>query len=274
LVDVSPASRREQSRLVFVPSSVPRQRPARWGWLLSPLMAATGLLLWHGLSQSRLVAPYLLPAPGAVAGRWLVLANNGVLWHHASTTLAEALLGFTAALLVGCGLGYAIARAPILDQALGPYVAATQAMPMVALAPLVVVWFGLGLLSKVLICALIVFFPMLVNTVAGLRSIDRTLLDAAQSEGANAWQRLWRVEIPLCLRTFLGGVKMGLTLSMTGAVVGEFVAADAGLGYLMNLARTAYDAPMVFAAALTMAGVAIAGYVAVGILERVLITWE
>ena len=145
---------------------------------------------------------------------------------------------------------------------------------MVALAPLVVVWFGLGLLSKILICALIVFFPMLVNTVAGLRSIDRTLLDAAQSEGATAWQRLWRVEVPLGLRTLLSGVKMGLTLSMTGAVVGEFVAADAGLGYLMNLARTAYDAPMVFAAALTMAAVAIAGYLAVSILERGLITWE
>jgi NitT/TauT family transport system permease protein len=145
---------------------------------------------------------------------------------------------------------------------------------MVALAPLVVVWFGLGLLSKVLICALIVFFPMLVNTVAGLRSIDRTLLDAAQSEGATAWQRLWSVEVPLGLRTLLGGVKMGLTLSMTGAVVGEFVAADAGLGYLMNLARTSYDAPMVFAAALTMSGVAIAGYLAVTIAERALITWE
>jgi NitT/TauT family transport system permease protein len=274
LIHVSPAAPREQSRLVLVPRPASQRRRAGRHWLLSPLAAAAGLLVWQGLSQSHLVAAYLLPAPGAVVARWLVLANNGVLWHHTSTTLTEALVGFAAALLVGCALGYAIARAPILDQALGPYVAATQAMPMVALAPLVVVWFGLGLLSKVLICALIVFFPMLVNTVAGLRSIDRTLLDAAQSEGATAWQRLWSVEVPLGLRTLLGGVKMGLTLSMTGAVVGEFVAADAGLGYLMNLARTSYDAPMVFAAALTMSGVAIAGYLAVTIAERALITWE
>jgi len=274
LLSVSPAARRAESQLVFVATPRPRGPWGRWPWLLSPVAGATGLLVWQGLAQSGLIAAYLLPTPGAVAARWLVLANNGVLWHHASTTLTEALLGFAAAFVVGCGLGYAIARAPILDQALGPYVAATQAMPMVALAPLVVVWFGLGLLSKVLICALIVFFPMLVNTVAGLRSIDRTLLDAAQSEGASAWQRLWRVEIPLGLRTLLSGVKMGVTLSMTGAVVGEFVAADAGLGYLMNLARTAYDAPMVFAAALTMAGVAIAGYLVVTVLERALITWE
>ena len=238
------------------------------------MAAVTGLLIWQAVAQSGLVAAYLLPMPGAVAGRWLVLAHNGVLWHHTAMTLTEALLGFGAAFLVGGGLGYAIARAPMLDQVFGPYVAATQAMPMVALAPLVVVWFGLGLLSKVLICAMIVFFPMLVNTVAGLRSIDRTLLDAAQSEGATAWQRLWTVEAPLGLRTLLGGVKMGLTLAMTGAVVGEFVAADAGLGYLMNLARTAYDAPMVFAAALTMAGVAIAGYLIISVLERALITWD
>jgi NitT/TauT family transport system permease protein len=246
----------------------------RWRWLPSVAAVALGLLAWQIVAQSGRVAVYLLPPPAAVGARWLVLVHNGVLWHHLSATLTEAALGFGAAFVLGCGLGYAIARAPFLDEALGPYVAATQAMPMVALAPLLVVWFGLGLLSKVVICTLIVFFPMLVNTVAGLRSIDRILLDAARSEGASAWQRLLNVEGPLGLRTLLGGVKIGLTLAMTGAVVGEFVAADAGLGYLMNLARTEYDAPMVFAAALTMAGVSIAGYSAINVLERLLITWE
>jgi NitT/TauT family transport system permease protein len=267
------AARARPGRIV-VPraAGLPDRRTGRW--LLPLISVALGLLIWERLAESGLVAAYLLPAPSAVGARWLSLAHSGVLWHHLSATLTEAALGFSAAFVFGCCLGYAIARAPLLDQALGPYIAATQAMPMVALAPLLVVWFGLGLLSKVLICALIVFFPMLVNTVVGLRSIDRSLLDAAHSEGADSWQRLWKVEAPLSLRTLLGGVKMGLTLAMTGAVVGEFVASDAGLGYLMNLARTEYDAPMVFAAALTMAAVAVGGYLAVNLLERALITWE
>jgi NitT/TauT family transport system permease protein len=233
-----------------------------------------GLFAWQAAAHSGAVAPYLLPAPDAVANRWLVLAGNGVLWHHTRATLTEALLGFGVALIVGISIGYAVVRVPVLDHGLAPYIAASQAMPMVALAPLLVVWFGLGLLSKVVICALMVFFPVLVNTVAGLRSIDRTLLEAAASEGTTAWQRLWSIEFPLGLRTLLAGVKIGLTLAMTGAVVGEFVAANAGLGYLMNLARTDYDAPMVFAASLTMAGVAIVGYVLVTLLEHALITWE
>ncbi len=233
-----------------------------------------GLVGWQAVAQSGVVAAYLLPAPASVGGRWLALASNGVLWHHTRATLTEALLGFGVALILGSTLGYAIVRMPVLDHGLAPYVATSQAMPMVALAPLLVIWFGLGLLSKVVICALVVFFPVLVNTVAGLRSIDRTLLEAAASEGATAWQRLWAIELPLGLRTLLAGVKIGLTLAMTGAVVGEFVAADAGLGYLMNLARTDYDAPMVFAAALTMAGVALAGYVLVTLLEHALLAWE
>jgi putative riboflavin transport system permease protein len=220
------------------------------------------------------VPAYLLPSPAAVASRWMTLAANGVLWHHTQATLTEALLGFAVALVLGGGLGYLLVRSRVLHGVLAPYVASSQAMPMVALAPLLVVWFGLGLTSKVVICTLIVFFPMLVSTVAGLRAIDRALIDAAHAEGASAWQRLLHVQVPLALRPLLGGVKMGLTLAMTGAVVGEFVAADAGLGYLMNLARTAYDAPMVFAASLTMAGVAIVGYVAVELLERCLVTWD
>ncbi len=210
----------------------------------------------------------------AVAAKWLALYNNGLLWHHASTTLLEGLLGFGLAFVIGVGLGYPLARSRVLGGVLAPYVAASQAVPVVALAPLLVLWFGLGLLPKVLICALIVFFPILVNTAVGLRTIDRSLIEAAQSMGANAVQTLWYVEIPLALRTLLGGVKMGLTLAMTGAVVGEFVAASAGLGYLMTLARSNYDSPMLYAALLTLAGLAVLGYAAVTVLEDLLIDWE
>jgi NitT/TauT family transport system permease protein len=236
--------------------------------------AVAGGLAWQAIATAGVVPAYVLPAPGAVAARWLALYNNGLLWHHASTTLLEGLLGFALAFVIGVGLGYPLARSRVLAGVLAPYVAASQAVPVIALAPLLVLWFGLGLLPKVLICALIVFFPILVNTAVGLRSIDRSLIEAAHSMGANAAQTLWYVEIPLALRTLLGGVKMGLTLAMTGAVVGEFVAANAGLGYLMTLARSNYDSPMLYAALLTLAALAVLGYAAVTALENLLIDWE
>lgn len=247
--------------------------PGRQLWL--PIGALlVGLLAWQGLWMSDLVEDYLLPSPASVWSTWWRLAGNGSLWHHTSATLKEALLGFVVAFVVGVALGYPLAHFYTFDALLGPYVAASQAMPVIAFAPLMVVWFGLGLLPKVIICALIVFFPILVNTVVGLRSIDRTLMEAAATMGASRWQAFRYVEAPLMLRPLLGGVKMGITLAITGAMVGEFVAASAGLGYLMNLGRTAYDIPTVFVAAFTMTAIGIIGYVSVSLLEHLLITWE
>jgi len=235
---------------------------------------ALGLLLWQALVQTGAVTPDILPAPWAVVQEWRGLAASGVLWRHVSVTLTEGLLGFALAFVVGVVLGYPLARSRVFASALTPYITTAQAMPIIALAPLIVMWFGLGLFPKVLICALIVFFPILINTAVGLRSIEREMIEAAQNMGANAWQILRHVEIPLALRPLLGGVKVGVTLAMTGAIVGEFVASDAGLGYLMNLGRSDYDSAMVLAAALTIVGVALLGYLVVGLLEYVLISWD
>jgi NitT/TauT family transport system permease protein len=239
----------------------------------APLLFALvlGLVVWQALTP--FVPAYMLPEPARVGATWLRLLLNGSLLHHVGTTLSEALLGFLVAFVVGVGMAYPLARSQTLASLMAPFIAATQAMPMVALAPLLVVWFGLGLSSKVIICALIVFFPILVNTIVGLRSIDREMLDAAKTLGAGARQTLWYVEVPLALRTLLGGIRMGLTLAMTGAVVGEFVAADSGLGFLMVLARTNFDPAVLFAAAITLAGLSILGYSLVGALEQWLIDW-
>ncbi len=233
----------------------------------------TAILIWQFAAERALAPAYVLPAPARVLGAWSQLLMNGSLLKHVSTTLREALAGFAIAFVVGAALGYALARSETLSRIFSPFIATTQAMPMIALAPLLVMWFGLGLSSKVIICALIVFFPILVNTTVGLRSIDREMIDAARSLGAGAWQSLWYVEVPLALRPLLGGVRMGLTLAMTGAIVGEFVASDAGLGFLMILSRTNFDASMVFAASLTMAAISTLLYKSVGWLERALIDW-
>ena len=262
---------------------VSRRRGASFGALLeqigalpavpSALAGCVALVLWQQAAEHTLLPAYVLPAPGKVLGAWLQLVGNGALWRHVSATLSEAMAGFVVAALVGGTLAYPLARSETLSRLAAPFIATTQAMPMIALAPVLVMWFGLGISSKVIICALIVFFPVLVSTMVGLRSIDRELLDAARVLGADAWQTLRHVELPLGLRPVLGGVRLGLTLAMTGAIVGEFVASDSGLGFLMILSRTNFDAPMVFAAALTLAAVSTLLYKSVGWLEVLLIDW-
>jgi NitT/TauT family transport system permease protein len=255
-----------------------RKRIVKWlersrGWPVISALLIT-LLVWWWVTNARVVPDFMVPTPQEVWLAFAQLVQTGDLWKHLGATLSEALLGFGAAFVVGSTLGYLLSRSALLSRVLGPYIAATQAMPMLALAPLLVLWFGLGLSSKVIICALIVFFPILVNTTAGLRSVDKDLVDASYTMGAGRWQALRHVEIPLALHTLLAGIRMGLTLSLTGAIIGEFISSDSGLGFLMTMARTNFDSAMLFAAAITMTSLAIFAYVGVGWLEHWLIDWD
>jgi NitT/TauT family transport system permease protein len=227
---------------------------------------AAGLLLWQLISA--LVPSYLVPSPAQVVVRWGQLLTSGVLGADLITTLEEALLGFLLGSVAALVLGYLTAHVRLLEMVVSPYVAASQAMPMIAFAPLLITVFGIGLLPKVLIAALIIFFPVLVNTVTAVRGVDRDLLDAARSDGAGGVRLLLLVEGPLSLPVILSGVKMSITLAMTGALVAEFVASSSGLGYLLQLGRTDYDGPMVFAAALTVAAVSVIAYAGITALER------
>jgi NitT/TauT family transport system permease protein len=157
---------------------------------------------------------------------------------------------------------------------MAPVLAATQAVPIIAVAPLVVLWFGAGLQSKVLVAALITFFPMLLSTIAALRGVPRELREMAVISGANRWQVLRHVEAPLALPVFFAGMRTGLSLATTGAVVGEFVAGRDGLGALINIARGLFDTPLIFVALLLLAGITLLLYVLVSLLERLLVRWE
>lgn len=226
---------------------------------------AAGLLLWQVVSA--LVPSYLVPSPLRVVVRWGQLWSSGVLGADLLTTLVEALLGFLLGSVTALVLGYLVAHLRPLEMVVAPWVAASQAMPMIAFAPLLITLLGIGLLPKVLIAALIIFFPVLVNTLVAVRGVDRDLMDAARTDGASAAGLLVHVEGPLSLPVVLSGVKMSITLAMTGALVAEFVASDSGLGYLLQLGRTDYDGPMVFAAALTVAAVSVIAYAGTTALE-------
>jgi NitT/TauT family transport system permease protein len=171
-------------------------------------------------------------------------------------------------------MGYLLAKSRTFERLLAPYIVASQSVPVVAIAPLLVIWFGPGLFSKVLICALIVFFPVLVNTIVGLRSVPEELQDLMRSLRATRWQTIRYLEVPATLPVFLGGLRIGATLSVIGAVVGEFVGSDRGLGFLINIGRGQYDTALVFVAVFTLILMALCLYGLVVALEARLLSWQ
>ncbi len=243
------------------------------GWAI-PLSLLAGLLAWDLLARLTAWPAYILPRPLAVWNRFLAVTADGWLFWHAGITLGEVLAGLALGLIVATALGYIVAKSVALERALTPYIVASQAIPIVALAPLLVLWFGVGLRSKVLICALIVFFPILINTVVGLRSVEPDLRDLMRSLRATRWQTFLKLEAPAALPIWLGGLRVGATLAVIGAVVGEFVGADRGLGFLINFGRGQYDTALVFVAALALVLIALLLYGAVSALERVLLRWQ
>ncbi len=216
--------------------------------------------------------PFILPAPEVVADRFVGAWAEGVMTPHALTTLAEIVLGFGAGAASALLIGYLLARSRLAERLLSPYLVAAQATPILALAPLIALWFGSGLTGKVLICALIVFFPVAVSTMVGIRSVDRGLLELGQSLRATRWQVVTKLEIPAALPQILGGMRVGVTLAVVGAIVGEWAGGDQGLGVLINLARgSLFDIPLMFATLLTIALIGVALYLFVLLVERRLI---
>jgi NitT/TauT family transport system permease protein len=242
-------------------------------WFL-PVSTGVGLLAWQAVVLLTGLPAYILPSPLQVIVRFWDAFLEGRLAYHAAYTLLEVLLGLALGISTASMLGYGLAKSPALEQLLSPYLVASQAIPVVAIAPLLVIWFGSGLFSKVLICALIVFFPVLVNTVVGLRAVPQNLRDLMSSLHATPAQTLRHLELPAALPVLLGGLRVGATLSVIGAVVGEFVGSDRGLGFLINLARGQYDTALVFVAVLVLIGLALALYGAVIFLEKRLSAWN
>lgn len=239
--------------------------------LISMLMT---LVLWEALTRLMNIPAFILPGPGMVWTRFLQIALDGSLIRHTLATLLEVLAGLSLGVSAATTLGYLLAKSPLFERLLSPYIVASQSVPVVAIAPLLIIWFGPGIFSKVLICALIVFFPVLVNTVVGLRSVPEELVDMLRSLQATRWQTVTYLEVPAALPVFLGGVRIGATLSVIGAVVGEFVGSDRGLGFLVNLGRGRYDTALVFVAVFTLITLALSLYGAVVFIESRWLSWR
>ncbi|HEC23091.1 MAG TPA: ABC transporter permease [Chloroflexi bacterium] len=247
---------------------------SRWSHWLPVFTLIAFLLAWEMLVRLGDYPPFILPAPGQVARKLLTVLADGTLARHSAITLIEVLGGLALGVTVATVLGYALAKSVTVERALSPYLVASQAIPIVAIAPLLVLWFGSGLTSKILISALIVFFPILINTIAGVRGVPPDLRDLMRSLHATPWQVFIKLEVPAALPVLLAGLKVGATLSVIGAVVGEFAGANAGLGVMINVADGQYDTARMFVGVLALVVMALSLYGAVALLERRLLAWR
>ena len=230
------------------------------------------VLVWKAIVVLTGLPPFILPAPETVGQRFVEAWLDGTFWPHFLTTMVEIAIGFIVGTVLALIAGYGLARSDLFARLASPYLVAAQAVPILVLAPLLVVWFGSGLLSKAVICSLIVFFPVAIATMVGIRSVDPRLLELGRSLRATRRQILTTLEIPAALPNIFGGLRVGVTLAVVGAVVGEWAGANTGLAVLINLARgSLFDIPLMFATLLTIALVGIALYLAVVVAERRLV---
>ena len=229
--------------------------------------------LWKLVTVVGDLPEYTLPAPEVVGERAVRAIASGVLWPHVGVTLLEIVLGFAVGAVVAILAGIALAKSLLVERALSPYIVAAQAIPILALAPLLDIWFGGGLTARVVVCALIVFFPIAIATMVGIRSTDPLLDEMLRSLGATPAQRTRLLEVPFALPVIFGGLRVGVTLAVIGAVVAEWASAgDTGVGVLINIANQGlFDTPLMFVALAALGIIGLSFYSLVVLVERRLI---
>lgn len=258
-----------------MPRLLTESESRRWKALLPALALLILIGLWEG-SVRLLARPDLIhtvyPIPSGVA--FSLYAKSGLLARQTLVTLAEVGLGLGLALVFGLALSLLIFYSKGLERALYPLIIITQNIPVFAIAPLLVIWLGYGLGPKAIVAALIVFFPIVVNTVDGLRATDEDLVHLFTILGATPWQMLVKLRIPSALPFIFSGLKIGVTLSVVGAVIGEWVGARAGLGYLMLKENRLLQADLVFAAIIWLSALGLGLFALVSLLERAAMPWK
>jgi NitT/TauT family transport system permease protein len=234
---------------------------------------AVFLVAWEGLIRVGEISPYLVPAPSQVVKALVYDLASPAYWRAIYVTLSEILLGFLAGAALGIGLGVALALSPVLDRIIYPYVVALQTVPKVAIAPLMIVWFGFGVESKVLIVALTSMFPVLVNTIAGLRSTEADRLDLLRGLCATRMQTLFFLQFPNAMPYIFAGLNTAIVLSVIGAIVGEFVGAREGLGVIILKANFGLDLASVFSSLIVLGIIGVVLNATMRMIERRVCFW-
>lgn len=246
-------------------------------WTLRLCILVGGLAFWH-LASGRLIDEYYLSTPVAVATQVVEWTLDGTLWFHGQATLTEMALGFSLGSIAGVIVGFVLGRNSTLARAVDPYIQAIYSLPKIALAPLFVLWLGIGLTMKVVLAGILVFFLVFFlvfwNVFAGVRDVDKELVDAVSVLGARKADIVRKVIAPATVSSVITGMKLALPYSMIGAIVGEIVASNRGLGYLVKLASSQFDTAGVFASLVVLMVAAAALNMVLNLADRRLTRWK
>ena len=244
-----------------------------WSGLWRPLALVAALVAaWWAVTSSELVAPYILPSPGDT---WSTMVDNAsYLAGHTWVTTYETIAGFLIASVIGVVIAVVMIYSSSIEKTMYPLILFAQVIPKIAIAPLFVVWLGFGPSPKILVAVLMAFFPIAIASMAGLRSVDPEILELTSTMGASKWKTFMKVRFPASLPQLMSGLKIAATLAVTGAVVGEFVGANEGLGYVILQANGNIDTAMLFAALIIMSLLGIILFLIIEIAEKFLIPWH
>lgn len=262
--------------IVKEPRNTFRDRPEL---LLIPVVFIVIVTIWEIVVRYYQIPIYFLPAPSLIVealyrGFYTSFSDIGGYWMHIMYTIYECLGGFLIGSLVGILLGTVVARYNLLEKTLMPYIVGFQTLPKVAIAPLFIIWFGLGLTSKLILSAMLTFFPLLINSIVGFKSTDQDKIDLMRSLAASEWQIFHLVKLPNALPFIFAGLEMGAVYSLIGAIVGEFIGGEVGLGVLIMQMNLVMDIAGVFATLIILSAVGIAFHLIIQAIEKKLIFWS
>jgi len=238
------------------------------------LSIAAGLVVWEILTRLLLENELLIPPPSSVLRTLWKLSVNGQLNQHLFATLFEFACGFSTACVVGILLGYLMGRYKWFDDVMDPWIATLYSVPVIAFVPFIIIWFGIGLLSKVIVVFKITAVAIMLNTAAGIKNVDPTYLELSKSLRLNPWDTTFKIRLPAAMPYIITGIRLGVGRAMLGVIVAELMAANAGLGYMLRDASETWDSPKLFVTVVLLAAMGMGSFTLIKKAEQKLAPWR
>ena len=243
-------------------------------WITTPGLLVVVFAVWEITVKSLNVSPLILPAPSRIFESLGQLVAQKSTWSHVQVTVTEIIIGFVVGVVAGVIVGVLLGKMPLLEASVRPLIIAMEVVPKVALIPLFVIWFGFGMTSKVIIASLLAFFPIMLNVLLGVRSVDRGHRDVMQSINASRWQTFRHLEVKSMMPHVFAGMETAIVLAVIGTIVGEYLGGNEGLGYMVVRTLNELNAPALFAVILMLAAVGLIMYFIVTSFKRFVIPWH
>ncbi|MGO1885067.1 MAG: ABC transporter permease [Citricoccus sp.] len=243
-------------------------------WVSTPVLLLIFFSIWEVSVRVMEVSELVLPPPSQIFQTFMVMIQEPSTWEHILVTVQEISVGFAAGVIIGCIVGVILGKFPIIEVTVRPLIIAIEVIPKVALIPLFVIWFGFGMTSKVIIAAVLAFFPVMLNVLLGVRSVDAGQRDVMRSLNASRWHTFVHLELKSTMPNVFAGMESAIVLAVIGAIVGEYLGGNEGLGYLVVRTLNELDAPGLFAVIIMLAVLGLTMYFIVTSFKRVFIPWH